>query len=157
LCLDLRETSAQPRGGAWMSVRLVCDFLSGPAGSVVVPGYPTSDPSSTGGPPTSQPEVAPVSEDTLIEIRDLLAEIRDLLLPVADAHTSDYRKRESVRAALSSESRKKAWMLADGSRTQSELVKESGMDQGNMSKFFKNLREIGAMVDTPNPTRVIEV
>jgi DNA-binding MarR family transcriptional regulator len=98
-----------------------------------------------------------VSDNTLVEIRDLLAEIRDLLKPVADAYQAEYQQRQAIRALLSTEKRKKAWLLADGSRTQRELAKAAGMDEGGASKFFKSLRELGAISDSPNPKRTIEV
>lgn len=98
-----------------------------------------------------------MSDNTLVEIRDLLAEIRDLLKPVADAYQAEYQQRQAIRALLSTEKRKKAWWLADGSRTQRELAKTAGMDEGGASKFFKSLRELGAISDSPNPKRTIEV
>ena len=104
--------------------------------------------------------------DTLIEIRDLLEEIRDLLRPVADAHQDEYDQRQAVReeqrlaairALLSSDKRKKAWRLADGTRNQTAIAKESGMTKGNTSTFFKSLRELGAVTDSPTPSRTVEV
>jgi hypothetical protein len=95
--------------------------------------------------------------DGLVEIRDLLKEVRDLLLPIADAYKAQYTQREEIRALLSTESRKKAWVMADGTRTQRELAKESGMDEGNASRFFKSLRELRAITDAPNPQRAVEV
>jgi hypothetical protein len=104
--------------------------------------------------------------DTLVEIRDLLGEIRDLLRPVADAHQDEYDRREAERelqrlgaigALLSSDMRKKAWKLADGTRNQTAIAKESGMTKGNTSTFFKNLRELGAVTDSPTPRRTVEV
>ena len=98
-----------------------------------------------------------MSSNTVTEIRDLLVEIRDLLLPVADAHQSEYRRRLAIRTLLSTDKRRQAWSLADGSRTQRELAKKTGMDEGGASKFFKSLRELGAISDSPNPKRTIEV
>jgi hypothetical protein len=107
-----------------------------------------------------------MADATLIEIRDLLVEIRDLLRPVADAHQDAYDQRvaereeervTAIRALLSTDKRKKAWSLADGSLTQRELAKKAGMDQGGASRFFKSLRELGAVSDSPNPEKTIEV
>jgi hypothetical protein len=104
--------------------------------------------------------------DTLVEIRDLLGEIRDLLRPVADAHQEEYDRREAereqlrleaIRALLSSDRRKKAWKLADGTRNQTAIAKESGMTKGNASTFLKSLRELGAVTDSSTPTRTVEV
>lgn len=104
--------------------------------------------------------------ETLIEIRDLLREIRDLLRPVADAHQDEYERRQAVReeqrldairALLSSDMRKKAWKLADGTRNQTAIAKESGMTQGNTSTFLKRLRELGAVTGSPTPKRTLDV
>jgi hypothetical protein len=107
-----------------------------------------------------------VSDDTLIEIRDLLTQIRDLLLRVADAHQDEYDRRVgereeqrlvAIRALLSTDKRKKAWALADGSRNLTVIAKQSGMAKGNASTFFKSLRELGAISDSSNPERAVEV
>jgi len=104
--------------------------------------------------------------DALIEIRDLLGEIRDLLRPVADAHQDEYDRREaerevkrlaSIQGLLSSDKRKKAWKLADGTRNQATIAKASGMSKGNTSDFFKSLRALGAVTDSPTPSRTVEV
>ena len=95
----------------------------------------------------------------------LLREIRDLLLPVADAYRDDYEKREAerekqrleaIKALLSTDMKKKAWRLADGSRTMAEIGKAAGMDSGYASRFFKSLRELNA-VDGERPKRTVEV
>lgn len=107
-----------------------------------------------------------MADDPLIEIRDLLGEIRDLLRPVADAHQDEYDRRmaereqqriSAIQALLSTAKRRKAWKLADGSRTQREIAKQAAMDEGEASRLFKRLRELGAIVNSPNPTRTIEV
>ena len=89
--------------------------------------------------------------DTLVEIRDLLAEIRDLLRPVADAYRPAYEQRLTIRALVSTDKRKKAWSLATGEMTQREIAKLAGMDEGGASRFFKELRELGAIGEGPNP------
>jgi hypothetical protein len=107
-----------------------------------------------------------MADTMLIEIRDLLVEIRDLLRPVADAHQDAYDQRvaereeervAAIRALLSTDKRKKAWSLADGSLTQTELAKKAGMDQAGASRFFKSLRELGAVSDSSNPEKTVEV
>jgi hypothetical protein len=107
-----------------------------------------------------------VADNTLIEIRDLLVEVRDLLRPVADAHQDDYDRRlaareeqrlADIRALLSTAKRKKAWALADGSLSQRELAKKTAMDEGGASRFFKALRELGALSDSSNPEKTVDV
>jgi hypothetical protein len=95
--------------------------------------------------------------DTLVEIRDLLDEIRDLLRPVADAYRPAYERRLTIRALLSTDKRKKAWALATGEMSQREIAKKVGMDEGGASRFFKELRELGAVGDGPNPKRLIDL
>lgn len=105
-------------------------------------------------------------DETLIEVRDLLAEIRDLLLPVADNYRDAYEKRqaereeqrlEAIRSLLSTEKRSKAWALADGTRTQRDIAKAARMNEGGASRFFKALRDLKAISDSPNPTRTLEM
>jgi hypothetical protein len=91
------------------------------------------------------------------EIRDLLVEIRDLLLPVAASYRPAYERRQAIRALLSSDKRKSAWALADGTRNQTAIAQESGMTKWNTSTLFKNLRELGAVGDGPNPKREIDI
>jgi hypothetical protein len=107
-----------------------------------------------------------MADPSATETVTLLKEIRDLLLPVADAYRDEYERRKaereekrlaSIRALLSTEKRAKAWALADGTRTQRQIAKEAGLDEGGASKFFKALRDLEALTDSPNPTRATEV
>jgi len=107
-----------------------------------------------------------VADPVLVEVRDLLAEIKELLIPISDAHLGGYRERQAERTAeqraqvaalLSSDKRRRAWKLADGTRTQRQISTESGMDEGGTSKFFKQLRALRVVEDSPNPTRTLEV
>jgi hypothetical protein len=107
-----------------------------------------------------------VPDPVMTEIRDLLAEIRDLLLPVADAYRDDYERRlvereaqrlSAVRELLSTSKRAKAWELSDGTRSQREIAKQVGMDEGAASRFFKSLRALRAISDSVNPKQMVEV
>jgi len=101
------------------------------------------------------------------EVVALLTEIRDLLLPVADGYRDEYERREAEREAArlaeiralvaSSAKRQKAWKLADGKRTQREIARDAGMDEGSTSKFFKALRELGAVPESTSPSHLVEV
>jgi hypothetical protein len=91
------------------------------------------------------------------ELRQLLIEIRDLLVPISDEYRPAFEHRAAIRALLSTEKRRKAWALADGRATQREIAKKAAMDEGGASRFFKELRELGAVADGPNPKRLIEV
>ena len=61
-----------------------------------------------------------------------------------------------VADVLSSATRRKAWALADGTRTQREIAKQSALDEGTTSKMFKLLRELGAITGT-NPEHTLEI
>ena len=99
------------------------------------------------------------------EQTDLLRDIRDLLIPIADHYEGEYAERQAARLKekqakvkdlLSTATRKKAWQLADGSRTQRQISKQASLDEGATSKFFKQLRDLGA-IDGANPKRTMEV
>lgn len=96
-------------------------------------------------------------DDLQIQMRDLLVEIRDLLRPVADAYRGEYERRLAIRAMLSTPKRKKAWTLVDGESSQRDIAKNAGMDEGGTSRFFRELRELGAVSEGPNPKRLIDV
>ena len=96
---------------------------------------------------------------------DLLRQIRNLLIPVADHFQEEYQARQQARGkvtrskaidVLSTAPRRKAWELADGTRTQREIAKQSGLDEGTTSKMFKTLRELG-VIDGTNPARTMEI
>jgi hypothetical protein len=123
-------------------------------------------PSSGGDSSVDSKETQAVADPVLEEVRDLLAEIRDLLIPVYDEHLAGYQERQAERTAdlranvtalLSTDKRKKAWNLADGTRSQRQIATESGMDEGGASKFFKQLRSLRVVEDDPNPKRTMEV
>jgi hypothetical protein len=88
-----------------------------------------------------------------------------MLIPIHDHFVDEYEarqaarldaKRERVRDLLSTPTRKKAWQLADGTRSQREISKQAALDEGATSKFFKQLRDLGA-IDGQNPTRTVEI
>lgn len=99
------------------------------------------------------------------EHTELLRQIRDLLIPIHDHYLDEYNdrqaarieaKRTKVRELLSTPTRRRAWRLADGTRTQREISKQAALDEGATSKFFKQLRDLGA-IDGQNPMRSMEV
>lgn len=84
----------------------------------------------------------------------LLEEVRNLLIPRSDAFVDGYEQRQAVRGLVNaSEKRRAAWKLSDGTRSQQEIVRESGMDSGNASRLFKELRAHGAITAEGNPTQ----
>jgi len=97
----------------------------------------------------------------MTEQTELLREIRDLLRVIAEPGLAarDAKPRESLaRIVGRSPSKGKAVLLMDGSRTQKAISEESGVDQGNLSKMVKALRDallIGP--DDKHPKLVISV
>lgn len=100
------------------------------------------------------------------ELLDTLREVRDLLRPIARHFQAEYddwlereraEREEAAQAVVNgSQARRRAWLLADGTRTQREISKEARLDEGSTSKFFKALRDLGA-IEGDRPTRVMEV
>ena len=89
----------------------------------------------------------------MVEIRDLLADIKELL-EAYEQRVAFESHQAAIRALLSSDKRRAAWALSDGSRTQRQIAQQSGLDEGNASRFFKNLRDVHALTDAANPTLV---
>jgi hypothetical protein len=103
--------------------------------------------------------LAESTEDLLREIRDLLIPIEAHYRPQYEASKASERRKlvATVANIVSSPKRKAAWRLADGTRTQRQISQQSTLDEGSTSKLFKALRELGAIVDKPNPTRTVEI
>ena len=96
------------------------------------------------------------------EQTELLREMRDLLLVIAEPALA--KRDEKFRQALydlvgKSKPRAKAVHLMDGTRTQSEIKKQTGMDHGNLSRFVKALRAGGLIGkdEKQNPKLVITI
>lgn len=73
---------------------------------------------------------------------ELLTEIRDLLEVIAEPALAqrDAKMRASLLNIVGTSSKKaKAALLMDGTRSQSMISKEAGIDDGNLSRFVKGL------------------
>lgn len=82
--------------------------------------------------------------NTLDEQTQLLQEMRDLLRVIAEPALAerDKKRRASVLEVVGRSKRKaQAVLLMDGSRSQTALHKDSGMDQGDVSRLVKALRD----------------
>ena len=92
---------------------------------------------------------------------ELLTEIRDLLQVMAEPALAqrDAKMRSSLRTVVgSSGKRAKAALLMDGTRSQSAIVKESGMDQGNHSRLVKALAAAQLIsADEKHPRLLVKV
>jgi len=99
------------------------------------------------------------TERLLREIRDLLVPIEAHYRPLYEEATAKQRVKlkETVLGMLGSPKRRRAWDLADGTRTQRQISQQAPLDEGSTSRLFKTLREIGAIADAPNPTKQVEI
>lgn len=73
---------------------------------------------------------------------ELLTEIRDLLQVMAEPALAkrDAKLRSALRTVIGGSGRKaKAVQLMNGSRSQSEIVREAGIDSGNLSRLVNGL------------------
>ena len=97
------------------------------------------------------------------EYGELLAavrEIRDLLQLVADPALAERERklRIDLKAIVGSSAPKsKAVLLMDGTRTQRQIHRETGMNVGNLSTLVKQLKKSNLLSGNPNPALVIKI
>jgi hypothetical protein len=94
------------------------------------------------------------------EQTELLREMRDLLLVMAEPALE--KRDEKFRTALrnivgKSKLRAKAVLLMDGTRSQTKIQSESGIDKGDLSRCAKSLREVSLLGKDENPKLVIAI
>jgi len=78
------------------------------------------------------------------ELLAAMCEIRDLVRLIAEPQIEARDKRlrdELIRIVGNGESKRKAVLAMDGSRTQMEIHKQTGMNLGNLSTLVKKLSE----------------
>jgi hypothetical protein len=88
----------------------------------------------------------------------LLCEMRDLLRLIAEPALA--KRDEAHRAALreivgKGKAKAKALELMNGSRPQSSIQKESGIDKSDLSKLLKALRTKNLLTSDENPNLVV--
>ena len=91
---------------------------------------------------------------------ELLTEIRDLLQVMAEPALAqrDAKLRSSLRDVVGTGAKKaKAALLMDGSRVRSQIAKESGMDDGNLSRLVKALTDAKLIIDQKSPKILVRV
>jgi hypothetical protein len=97
----------------------------------------------------------------LNEQTELLREMCHLLRVIAEPQLAkrDERLRASLREAVGkSNARAKAAQLMDGSRSQAAICKESGIDQGALSRLTKDLRAKELLApDDKHPKLIITI
>lgn len=91
------------------------------------------------------------------EQTELLREIRDLLVLIAEPALA--KRDESLRAALlelagRGKAKRSAILLMDGARSRADICKESGIDQGDLSRLVKALREKN-LIGPSDPPKII--
>jgi hypothetical protein len=93
----------------------------------------------------------------MTEQTELLREIRDLLVLIAEPALA--KRDESLRAALlelagRGKAKRSAILLMDGARSRADICKESGIDQGDLSRLVKALREKN-LIGPGDPPKII--
>src|SRR5579871_6659126 len=95
------------------------------------------------------------------EQTDLLREMRDLLRIIAEPMLAERdKKRRTSLLEIVGKSKRKAEVviLMDGSRSQAAIHKQSGMDQGDVSRLVKALRAKDLIKpDDKHPELVISI
>jgi hypothetical protein len=97
----------------------------------------------------------------LDEQTEILREMRDLLRVMAEPVLAERDKK--LRVSLldlvgKSKTKAKAVVLMDGSRNQSAICRESGIDQGQLSRLEKALRASGLLKsDQKSPALLISI
>ena len=89
---------------------------------------------------------------------ELLTEIRDLMQLMVEPMLAkrDAKLRSSLRSSVGSSDKKaKAALLMDGSRSQSAIVKESGIDPGNLSRLVKAFTTAQLIADDQKHPRLL--
>jgi hypothetical protein len=94
----------------------------------------------------------------LNEQTELLREMRDLLRVIAEPTLAkrDERPRASlVEIVGRSKSKARAVLLMDGSRNQTAICKESGIDRGDLSRLTKTLRAKGLIAANEREPKLV--
>jgi len=84
-----------------------------------------------------------MTEDISAELLGAILEIRDLIRIMAEPAVAEHDKkaRTELRRIVGSSSKKaQAVLLMDGSRIQSAIQKETGINQGDLSTLVKQLK-----------------
>ena len=92
---------------------------------------------------------------------ELLTEIRDLLQVVAEPSLEkhDAKLRTALRAIVGKGQKKaSAVLLMDGSRSQTVIASESGIDKGDLSKLVRALRDASLIAaDEKHPKLLVKI
>ncbi len=86
----------------------------------------------------------------ICEIRDLVRLIAEPQIAARDQELRD----ELTRMVGLGQAKRKAVLAMDGSRTQTEIHKQTGMDPGNLSAFVKQLGKAGLLSGDPKKPKL---
>jgi len=89
---------------------------------------------------------------------ELLTEIRDLLQVMAEPLLAkrDKKLRATLREVVGAGKKKQAAVaLMDGTRTQAAIVKEAGINQGNLSRLVQALADKALIASNENNPRLL--
>jgi CRP-like cAMP-binding protein len=84
-------------------------------------------------------------DDNSAKLLDAITEIRDLLRLIAEPQIAarDTKLRDELRRIVGrSMPKQKSIFLMDGTRTQADIAKQSGIGSGHMSELVKELRRV---------------
>jgi DNA-binding MarR family transcriptional regulator len=94
------------------------------------------------------------------ELLSAVQEIRELIRLMAEpavAQRDQKLRGEIKRLVGTSVPKSKAVLLMDGTRTQRDIHRETGINEGNLSTLVKELRKSGLLAEDVNPTLLIKI
>lgn len=95
------------------------------------------------------------SAELLSAVNEILELVRLMAEPAVAER--DAKLRAELKSIVgSSVPKSRAVLLMNGTRTQREIHRETGMNQGNLSTLVKQLKNGKLLSDDPNPTLVIK-
>lgn len=99
--------------------------------------------------------------DQSAQMLSVLEEMRDLLRLLAEPAIAErdkkYREALRVLGGKAASKKAKAILLMDGKKTQTEIAKACGIDQGDLSNLVKKLKTTDLLADDPKPRLVISI
>jgi hypothetical protein len=92
------------------------------------------------------------------EQTELLREMRDLLRVIAEptlAKRDEARRASLLKIVGTGRTKAKAVFLMDGTRSQTMICEESGIDNGNLSRLVKDLRAKGLITSLEKQPKLV--
>lgn len=99
--------------------------------------------------------------DHSAQMLSVLAEMRDLLRLIAEPAIAErdkkHREALGIIGGKATSKKAKAILLMDGTRTQADITKACGINQGDLSSLVKKLKTTELLTDDPKPRLVISI